>query len=105
MLEILPLAVWTCFAVYTIWYFTAAKHYHPITLSEAKILWKIHKQSARCKAKKWYSIKRDNKLIGFKCECGYKHIQERPLIVKKPSYATKPYTMPLAKLHTPYKSE
>ena len=105
MLEILTPATWMCFTIYAIWYFTSAKHHHPMTLNEAKILWKIHKQTVQCKAKKWYSIKQGNKLVGFKCECGYKHVQERPLIVKNPSYTTKPNTTPITKLHTPYKSE
>jgi hypothetical protein len=105
MLEILAPTVWICFTIYTIWYFTSAKHHYPITVNEAKILWKIHKQSTRCKAEKWYSIKRNNQLIGFKCSCGYKYVQSRPLRVKNPSKVIPPYNMPLAKLHTPYKSE
>ena len=72
--------LWVCFAVYAIWYFASAKRHAPLTPDEAKLLWKIHKQNIKCSARKWREIKRGDKIIGFECECGYKHIQRRPMI-------------------------
>jgi hypothetical protein len=72
--------LWLCFAVYAAWYFTSAKHYAPLTLDEAKILWKIHKKDAKCRARKMQIVSRGAKIIGFKCECGYKYLQKRPII-------------------------
>jgi hypothetical protein len=68
MLEILMVALWGRLTAYATWYFTSAKHYAPITHTEARILWKIHKRNIRCNARKWQEIKRDGKIIGFECE-------------------------------------
>ncbi|MGQ9545428.1 MAG: hypothetical protein ACUVQX_06550 [Candidatus Bathycorpusculaceae bacterium] len=83
-LEMLAFALWTIFVVYATWYLTSAKRYAPLTPYEARILWKIHKQNIACDGKKWQIIKRGGKIIGFKCECGYKHIQKRPIVSSTP---------------------
>ncbi|MGB9693363.1 MAG: hypothetical protein ACPLYF_00800, partial [Fervidobacterium sp.] len=36
------------------------------------------------------AIKRRGKIIGFKCECGYKHIQKRPIVASTPAIPTPP---------------
>ncbi|NWG10573.1 hypothetical protein HXY33_02305 [Candidatus Bathyarchaeota archaeon] len=108
MLEILMLSSWTCFATYAIWYSTSAKHYAPITTYDARILWKIHRQSTQCASRKWRAIKRGNKIIGFECECGFKHIQKRPIIANAPSTrikSQKPETLTINKLNTTYKAK
>lgn len=63
---------------YTTWYFVA-RRYIPMTRMEAEILWKIHRQEAKCNAKKWQAVHRGKKIIGFECKCGYKHLQKRPM--------------------------
>ncbi|MCW3993937.1 MAG: hypothetical protein NWE85_05175 [Candidatus Bathyarchaeota archaeon] len=80
MLEILMPTMWTCFTVYAAWYFTSAKHYAPLTLNEARLLWRIHKNNTRCTSRKWNEIRHSGSIIGFKCECGYKHVQKRPVV-------------------------
>lgn len=80
MLEILMSTVWAGFLAYTTWYLTSAKHYASLTPNEAKILWEIHKQNAGCNAKRWREIRHKNEIVGFECECGYKHIQKRPIL-------------------------
>jgi hypothetical protein len=104
MLEIITIVLWSVFIAYLIWYFTSAKHYFPITEKEAKILWKIHKQNVQCNARKWRKIKRGVKTIGFECECGYKYIQKRPLVINPPVCKTPQEISILEKLHTSYKS-
>jgi hypothetical protein len=47
---------------------------------EAESLWKFHRSTKCCGAEKWQKITKRNKLIGFECECGYKHVQKKPLI-------------------------
>ncbi|MEM2994568.1 MAG: hypothetical protein QXI91_00920 [Candidatus Bathyarchaeia archaeon] len=84
-LEILVFTSWTLLISYATWYFTSAKHYAPLTKNEAEILWKIHKQNGNCNGKKWQAITRHGKMIGFKCECGYKHTQKRPIIANTPA--------------------
>jgi hypothetical protein len=79
MLEILMPTMWTCFTAYAAWYFTSAKQYAPLTLNEARLLWKIHKQSTHCTSRKWNEIRHNGSIIGFKCECGYKHVQKKPV--------------------------
>jgi hypothetical protein len=58
----------------------SAKHYVPITVKEIDTLWKFHKQKTHCTAMKWDEIIKKNKIIGFKCGCGFTHIQKKPLI-------------------------
>ena len=100
-LEILMPTLWASFAVYTTWYLASAKHYAPLTLTEAKILWRIHKQNVQCKAKKWREIRRRGKIIGFECECGYKHIQKRPVSANTPTLHMHSETPLYNKLHKP----
>jgi len=82
--EILVPVAWLALLVYAVWYFVSAKDYAPLNSKEVLLLWKIHKQQAGCKAKGWREIRRRKKLIGFKCECGYKHLQKRPINVREP---------------------
>jgi hypothetical protein len=84
MLEIIAPTLWATFAAYAVWYLTAAKDYVPLTRREAEILWKIHRQNANCNAKKWHVVRHKGKIIGFKCECGYKHVQKRPITISQP---------------------
>ncbi|MEM3536550.1 MAG: hypothetical protein QXF44_02110 [Candidatus Bathyarchaeia archaeon] len=99
MLEIYMFTLWGCLALYTTWYFTSAKHYAPLTPTEAKILWKIHKQNLRCNGRKWHQIKRGGKIVGFACECGYKHIQKRPIVASQPTPNIEEAKTILSKLH------
>lgn len=100
--KILMPTLWIFFAAYATWYYTSAKHYAPLTRNEAKILWKLHKQNTGCKAKKWREIRSKGKIVGFKCECGYKHIQKRPIAAKTPASHTHSKTPVFYKLHTTY---
>jgi hypothetical protein len=108
MLEILVPAVWACFAAYSAWYITSVKRYAPITRGEARALWHIHKQSARCQAKKCKEITRGGKVVGFECDCGYKHFQKRPIVGNASVCNIKmedPDSSAFDSLHTTYKSE
>jgi hypothetical protein len=79
-LEILTPLFCALFAIYAVWYFTSAKHYAPLTLQEVKLLWKIHKKDAQCRARKWWKICHKDRIVGFKCECGYKHLHKKPIV-------------------------
>lgn len=79
----LTLAVGACisFVAYLSWYITSAKTNVPISINDAKTLWHIHKQNSSCKANKWEPIlQHGNKIKGFKCSCGYKYTQKKPVI-------------------------
>lgn len=85
MLTIILSASWALFTCYLLWYATSAKRNVPITINDAKMLWKIHKQSANCAGHKWRLItRRSGKIQGFECECGYKYTQIRPLVSSLP---------------------
>lgn len=77
-------ALWACLIVYAIWYSTKAKHYAPITLTEAKQLWTIHRQKSSCGCTKWRPIKHHGQTVGIECGCGHKHVQQRPLVAHAP---------------------
>ena len=51
-----------------------------MTKEEIETLWKFHKQTKCCKAKDWHEITKKKKVIGYECECGFQHIQKKPLI-------------------------
>jgi len=72
--------IWIALIAYGTWYFTSAKRCAPLTNEEVRVLWKIHKQNTTCNSRRLQEIKRGNKVVGFKCGCGYKHKQERPMI-------------------------
>src|SRR3990170_2654206 len=81
---VLP-TLWVSFTCYLVWYATSAKRTEPITIDDAKMLWKIHKKCSSCTSHKWQPLRRRNgKIQGFKCECGYKYTQKRPLISNMP---------------------
>ena len=58
----------------------SAKHFVPLTIDEIETLWKSHKQTTCCKAANWIGITKKQGMIGYKCECGYKQIQKKPLL-------------------------
>ena len=85
MIIIILSIIWAAFASYLLWYVTSAKRSVPITLNDAKALWKIHKKSTKCNGHKWRPTShRGDKIAGFECECGYKYTQKRPLISSMP---------------------
>ena len=68
------------FGFYVAYIFLSARHIVPMTPNEVETLWKFHKQTRCCDAKSWTKITKKKKLIGYECDCGYKHIQKKPLI-------------------------
>jgi len=57
----------------------SARVFAPMTASEAKALWQIHKQREGCTSKKWRQLTRKHAVVGFECGCGLRRIQKRPL--------------------------
>jgi hypothetical protein len=72
--------LWVGLAVCVGWFFFAAKRAAPMTHEEAKMLWTLHKQEAECGACEYQEIEKRHRTVGFRCECGYKHLQERPMV-------------------------
>jgi hypothetical protein len=101
----LPLLVpvlWVSLASYVIWFVGAAKRHVPLTLEEAKMLWKIHKQDTNCRYRRWQPISRRNgKITGFKCECGYKYTQKRPVVSRIPKRYKSQKLNPISKPSEP----
>jgi len=88
MLELLVLFPWLIFGAYCFWFFFQAKTLEPLTLDELVILWKLHKQEARCNApiSQLEPIvlagSQKNEFVGFRCPCGYKYLSKRPIAQK-----------------------
>jgi len=95
---------WAGFTTYVAWYFTKVKRCSPITSTEARQLWTIHRHATHCKGKKWRQVKKGKQTIGFECECGYKHVQKKPIIAHAPVTLTGPEVSAFDKLHTSHKS-
>ena len=66
--------------LYIAWLLLSANRFVQLPRKEIRMLWKFHKQKTGCKAKKWSEIVKKNKPVGFECECGFKHIQKKPLV-------------------------
>ena len=69
-----------CFGFYIAYLLLSARHVVPLTMKDAEMLWKFHRQKTCCKAETWHEITKRTKVIGYECECGFKHIQKKPLI-------------------------
>lgn len=69
-----------CFGFYVTWLLLSANRVVPIPREDLEILWKLHKQETGCEATELREIVKRNKIVGFKCECGYKHCQKKPII-------------------------
>jgi len=78
--EYLVPTVWVALGCAVAWFLLSAKREQEITEKEAEMLWKSHKQFNRCSAKKFTKITKGKKLIGYICQCGHEHKQERPII-------------------------
>ena len=76
---------WACFIAYAVWFSTRAKRFAPLTMTEAKQLWTIHRQSEKCGSKKWRQIRYRGTTVGFECGCGHKHFQKKPLVASSPT--------------------
>jgi hypothetical protein len=103
-LQIIMPTLWAGLAAYATWYFARAKRYSPLTATEAKQLWMIHRHDASCNSRKWRQIKREKLTVGFQCECGYTHVQKKPLVAHAPASLQTPQVSAFDKLHTSHKS-
>jgi hypothetical protein len=72
--------VWVSFGCLASWFMLSAKKHQAISAEEIDVLWKSHKQFSKCNSKKFEKIMKGEKIIGYKCECGYEHQQKRPII-------------------------
>ena len=73
-------AIWVSLGFCTAWLLLSAKRVVPLTKEEAETLWKVHRQIMMCRSEGWQEITHKNKIIGFECECGHKHIQRKHII-------------------------
>ncbi len=97
MLETLMIVAWSGLAVGAI-VFTIRRPV-PISANEAKVIWKMHRETAHCRGHKWRLLKRkQDKIVGFQCECGYKYTQKRPLVCRslKQNVEQPEYNIPLS---------
>ncbi len=78
--EFLVPTLWVAFGCTLAWYLLSAQRWHAIDPEELKVLWKTHKQFNHCTAKKFEPIMKGKKIVGYKCQCGHKHLQKRPII-------------------------
>jgi hypothetical protein len=83
MLDLLLWGSWFILGAYSSWFLFKAKTYQPLTLDDLALTWKLHKQHAGCKASRIHSLlTKNDKVVGFKCECGHEYLQKR-LITQK----------------------
>jgi len=78
MFEIVAGIIWFAFAGYAFWYTFKAREYQPLTLDDLALTWRIHKHQTGCKASRIQDLLvRNEEVVGFKCDCGYQHLQKR----------------------------
>jgi hypothetical protein len=68
------------FGFYIAYILLSARNVVPMTKEEAETLWKFHRQKDCCKAETWKEITKRKKIVGYECECGFKHIQNKHLV-------------------------
>ena len=73
-------AMWLSLGFVIAWFLVSAKRNVPLSREEAETLWKFHKQKECCGAESWLEIVKDNKVVGFECDCGHRHVQTKHLI-------------------------
>ena len=73
-------AMWLSLGFVIAWFLLSAKRNIPLSYEEAETLWKFHKQKTQCGANGWIQVHRGDKVVGFECECGHKHVQTKHLI-------------------------
>jgi hypothetical protein len=78
--EFLVPTLWVTFGCTLAWYLLSAKRFHEIDAQELKLLWESHKQFDHCTANEFEPIRKGKRIVGYVCECGHKHLQERPII-------------------------
>jgi hypothetical protein len=78
--EYLVPTMWVALGCTVAWFLLSAKTELEITEKEAEMLWKAHKQFDNCSAEIFTKITKGKKLIGYICQCGHEHKQERPII-------------------------
>jgi len=78
--EYLVPTMWIALGCVVSWYFLSAKREQEITEEEVEILWKSHKQFDNCSAEIFEKIIKGKKLIGYICQCGHEHKQERLIV-------------------------
>ena len=83
MLEIALWGAWFLLGAYACWFVSKAKTFQPLTSNELALTWRLHKHEAQCKASSIHELLvRNDEIVGFKCDCGYKFLQKR-LITQK----------------------
>jgi hypothetical protein len=73
-------AMWVALGCGVAWFLLSARKHQAITTKEAEMLWKSHKQFKHCSAETFTTLSKRNKIIGYICQCGHEHKQERPLV-------------------------
>jgi hypothetical protein len=79
-LEYLVPTMWVTLGCASAWFILSAKSEREITMEEAELLWKTHKQFTNCQSEKFTALNKRNKIVGYRCQCGHEQKQERPLI-------------------------
>jgi len=77
MIGELALGAWLCLVGYIIWFFALSKDYVPLTGKETTLLWKLHKKQTHCSSTKFETVRHKNKVVGFRCACGYEYLSKR----------------------------
>jgi hypothetical protein len=68
------------FLGYLFWYSFFGKTKQPLTSKEVDLMFAMHKRQTRCAGTKISEFLLERgKVVGFKCECGYKYEQKRLL--------------------------
>ena len=78
--EYLVPTMWVSLGCMVAWFLLSAKKYQTLTSNEIEILWKSHRQFMHCAAEKFTEIRKGTITIGYVCQCGHEHKQERPII-------------------------
>ncbi len=68
------------FLGYFCWYVFVGKTLQPVTTEQIDLMWRLHKTQSGCKGSRITDLlSYKEKVVGYKCECGYEFKQKRLL--------------------------
>jgi hypothetical protein len=68
------------FIAYFCWYLFVGKTLQPVTTEEIELMWRLHRTQTGCNGSRITDLlSYRNKVVGYRCECGYEFRQKRLL--------------------------
>ena len=66
------------FVGYFCWYVFVGKTLQPVSAEEIDLMWRLHRMQTKCNGSRFTDLlSYREKIVGYRCECGYEFKQKR----------------------------